>query len=316
MAKHRIRKYSRRTKSQYKKSVAPIVLSIIAFLLLSVIISVVIGINLAKRAQESENSDKRFDFERVEYQSGGKTVTGVEAYNFPKGSDAASYIAQDIPDLSVCIRHKDGEIDYRFDIAEQYAFDTMDTAYSFSSLCTAAHNAKGRVCAYLYIGSFGINDEYEREIRKAYELALIREAAESGADDILLLGIDANADNIAEIEGFIAKASIAAGKTPLGVSVSIDTLALNDSEVYLAARLRGACDYLALDLTHLTLADGNGRGYDKNGERIPSVLEEALAAHEYYIKSYPMRVLLAKEHSKLYIPTLALGVTDMQIVGD
>ena len=316
MAKHRIRKYSRRTKSQYKKSAAPIVLSVIAFLLLSVIISVVIGISLSKRVEESGENDKRFDFDKVEYKSGDKVVSGVEAYNFPKGSDAASYIAQDIPDLSVCIRHKNGEMDYRFDIAEQYALDAMDTSYSFSSLCTTAHNAQGRVCAYLYVGSFEIEDEYEREIRKAYEIALINEAAKSGADDILILGLDVTADNISEIENFVAKASIAADKTPLGVAVSLDVLSLNDSEVYLAARLRGACDYLALDLTHLTLADGSSKGVDENGNKLPSLLEETLAAHEYYIKSYPMRVLLAKDQSKLYVPTLALGVTDMQIVGE
>ena len=60
MAKYRIRKYSRRTKSQYKKSHAPIVLSVIAFLLLSVIISVAIGISLSKRAEDAENLDKIF----------------------------------------------------------------------------------------------------------------------------------------------------------------------------------------------------------------------------------------------------------------
>jgi hypothetical protein len=316
MAGHRIRKYSRRTKSQYKKSVAPVVFSVIAFLLLSVIISVFIGISLKSRVDAMDEGEKRFDFEKVEYKSGDKLVSGVEAYNFPKGADAASYIMQDIPDLSVCIRHKNGNIDYQFDIAEQYAFDNMVGTYSFSSLCDTAHDAGGRICAYLYIGAFEIEDEYQREIRKAYEIALIREATESGADDILLLGLDVDADNIVEIETFVAKASIAAGKTPLGVAVSVETVAQNDKEIYYAARLRGACDYLALDLTYLTIADGNGRGVDENGNKIPSLLEETLAHHEYYIKSYPARVLLAKDHSKLYIPTIALGVTDMQIVGE
>ena len=316
MARHRIRKYSRRTKSQYKKSAAPIVLSVIAFLLLSVTISVFIGLSLGKRAEDSAAADKRFDFDKVEYKSGDKVVTGVEAYHFSKGADAASYIAQDINDLSVCIRHKNGDIDYYFDVVEQYALDNMDSIYGFDSLCSDAHAAGGRVCAYLYVGAFEVEDEYQREIRKAYEIALIREAAVSGADDILLLGLDVDADNIVEIETCVAKASTAAGKTPLGVAVSVETVAQNDKEIYYAARLRGACDYLALDLTYLTLADGNGRGVDENGNKIPSLLEETLSHYEYYIKSYPARVLLAKDHSKLYIPTLALGVTDMQIVGE
>ena len=314
MAKHRIRKYSRRTKSQYRKSYAPIVLSVIAFLLLSVIISVFIGISLGKRAEESGEPEKRFDFDHVEYKSGDKTVTGVEAYNFSKGSDAASYVAQDIQDLSVCIRHENGDIDYYFDVAEQYRFDNMDSTHSFLSLCRAAHDAGGRVCAYLYIGAFDIADPYERDIRKAYEIALIREAAEAGADDILLLGLDVNADNIAEMESFVARAAAAAEGAPVGVSVSVDTLAKNDSEIYYAARLRKACDYLALDLTHLKLTDANSAGVDEEGNKLPSLLESTLADHEYYIKSYPMRVLLSREHSRLYIPALALGVTNLQIV--
>lgn len=316
MARHRIRKYSRRTKSQYKKSAAPIVLSVIAFLLLSVTISVFIGLSLGKRAEDSAAADKRFDFDKVEYKSGDKVVTGVEAYHFSKGADAASYIAQDINDLSVCIRHKNGDIDYYFDVVEQYALDNMDSIYGFDSLCSDAHAAGGRVCAYLYVGAFEVEDEYQREIRKAYEIALIREAAVSGADDILLLGLEVNSDNIAEIENFVARAANAAEKTPLGVAVSIETLALNDSEIYLAARLRGACDYLALELTHLKISDGESAGRDENGDKLPSLLETTLADHEYYIKSYPMRVLLPREHSRLYIPTLALGVTDMQVVGE
>ena len=316
MAKHRIRKYSRRTKSQYKKSVAPIVLSVIAFLLLSVIISIFIGLSLQKRAEEAGEPEKRFDFEKVEYTSADKVVSSVEAYNFPKGADAASYVAQDIYDLSVCIRHENGEIDYRFDIAEQYGLDNVDGSYSFADLCESAHKAGGRVCAYMYVGTFEVEDEYQREIRKAYEIALINEAAKAGADDILLLGLDVTSDNIAQIEDFVALAAKAAEKTPLGVAVSIETVAQNDKEIYLAARLRSACDYLALDLTYLKLSDANSKGSDENGELLPSLLEQTIAKHEYYIKSYPMRVLLPKEHSKLYIPTLELGVVDMQIVGD
>lgn len=316
MARHRIRKYSRRTRSEYKKSRAPIVLSITAFLLLSVIVSVVVGILLGGRVEEMGAPPKRFDFERTEYVSGDKKVSSVEAYNFPKGADAESYIMQDIKDLSVCIRHKDGNIDYHFDTAEQYKLDNMDSALSFATLCKQAHSAGGRVAAYMYVGSFEIEDKYERDIRKAYEIALIKEAADSGADDILLLGITVNGDNISEVEDFVARASIAANKTPLGVSVSEQTLELMDEDVYYAARLRGACDYLALDLCHLVLTDADSHGKDEGGALLPSKLEQTLEKNEYYIKSYPMRVLISKEHSKLYIPTLGLGVVDMQIVGE
>ncbi|MGM9643881.1 MAG: hypothetical protein ACI3X1_02215 [Eubacteriales bacterium] len=314
MAKHRINKFSRRTRSQYKKSKAPIVLAVIAFLLLSLIISVAIGLMLSKRAEQSGLPDKRFDFEKVEYISNGKTVSSVEAYNFPRGSSAPDYISQGISDLSVCLRHSDGGLDYHLDIADRYG-EVREGAVSFSELCRSAHAANGRVCAYIYVTSFAISDAYERGIMQAYELALINEAARSGADDILLLGLSATEENIAEVEEFVARAAIAAENTPLGVSVGTSLLDLTDNEIYLAARLRKNCDYIALDLTHMVQTDGESGGVDGDGHPLPSLLEATLEKYQYYIKSYEMRILFAKEESKLYVPALELGVVDLQIVG-
>ena len=315
MARHRINKFSRRTHSQYKKSKAPIILAVIAFLLLSLTVSVAIGLMLAKRAEQSGLPDRKFDFEKVEYLSNGKIVSPVEAYNFPVGSSAPDYISQGISDLSVCIRHSDGVIDYRLDIADKYG-EVREDAVSFSALCSSAHATNGRVCAYIYVTSFAVSDKYERGIMQAYELALINEAARSGADDILLIGLSANEQNIAEVEEFVARAAIASENTPLGVPVGTGLLDLAEHESYLAARLLSSCDYLALDLTHMVQSDGESGGEDADGQPMPSRLEATLRKYQYYIKSYRMRILFAKEESKLYIPALELGVVDLQIVGN
>lgn len=314
MARHRIKKYSRRrSASPYKSRVAPIVISVIAFILLSLTVSVVVGIMLGKRADAIGEREKKFDFERVDYDSNGKTVSTIEAYHFPSTSRPQDYVNQDIRDLSVCVRHRDGVLDYSFDITDKL-FPSESGARSFKSLCSDADSAGARVCAYLYVTAFDIEDEYEREIVAAYEIALINEIASSGADDILLLGLNATAENIGEIERFVARAAGSTGDVPLGVAVSEETLALSENGEYVAARLRASCDYLALDLTHLTVADGESGGKDGEGEEIPSRLEEILQKNAYYIKSYPMRVLFAREESKLYIPAIALGVTDLQII--
>ena len=150
---------------------------------------------------------------------------------------------------------------------------------------------------------------------QSYELALINEVARSGADDILLLGLSADEENIAEVEEFVARAAIASENTPLGVSVGTSLLDLAGKEIYLAARLRKNCDFIALDLTQLTQADGESDGEDSDGRPLPSRLEATLEKYQYYIKSYCLRILFAKEESKLYIPALELGVVDLQIVG-
>ena len=315
MARHRIKKYSRRrARSPYKNSAAPIVISVIAFVLLSLIVSVAIGIALGRRGEQAD-TDKRFDFDRVDYDSNGKKVSAVEAYHFPLGASPADYVYQEITDLSVCVSHKDGTLDYAFDIADNIPVVTNGER-AFDELCSAAGDEGARVCAYLYIKAFTYEEKYERDVMKAYEIALINEISESGADDILLLGLDVTEDNIDEIEDFVARAATAAGKTPLGVAVSEETLALTENEVYLAARLRSSCDYLALDLTRLTVADGNSEGVDENGDKKPSRLEKILAQNEYYIKRYPMRVIFSQAESKIYQSALALGVVDMQIIAE
>ncbi len=314
MAKRRIKKFSRRTHSQYKKSHAPIILSIAAFLLLSVIISVAVGISLGKRAENT--SDKpRFEFDKAEYISNGKKITAREAYNFPYGAGAADYVAQDIKDFSVCIRHKDGSLDYYFETGNDAPLFSMNTEIKFSDLCESAYRAGGRVCAYMYITSFAIEDKYMRDMVKAYEISLIAEAARSGADDILLLGIEATEQNIAEVEEFVARAAAASKNAPLGVAVSEEILRSAESESYLGARLKSACDYLALDLTYMTLADGESAGKDENGESLPSKLEAMVEACEYYIKTYPVRLLFSKEYSRIYKYAIELGIKDFQIVG-
>ena len=315
MAKHRIRKYSRRTRSVTGKSRAGlIVFLIIAFLLLSAVISVAVGIALGKRA-DAVRPEEKYDLSIPDYTSDGKTVTSVEAYHFPVGANPGDYAYQGIYDLSVLVRHKDGRLAYAFDTGERFPIDEMGDV-SFSSLCSSAKDAGVRVCAYLYVTSFSCTDVYEREILKAYEISLIAEVAESGADDILLLGIDVNEDNISEIEEFVSRAASAAVSTPLGVAVDRETVSKTENDIYLAARVRALCDYLALDLTDLTVADGESIGKDENGDPIRSRLSEILDSYAYYVRTYPMRVIFSQSEFKIYEPALALGVENMQIVAE
>ncbi len=305
MARHRIKKYSRRrSSSPYKRRGVPIVMSVIAFILLSFLISVFVGIMLGRRAEKIA-PEQPFELHRTDYESNGKIVSAVEAYYFPLGVSPYDYVRQDINDLSVCVSHKYGELDYYFEIAESFNSENNGSA-SFETLCADAKDAGARVCAYIHVRWMECEDKYEREILKAYEIALINEMARLGADDILLLGISVSEENISEVEEFVSEAAGAAESTPLGVAVSLEIVELAKAENYLAARVRSMCDYLALDLTHLVVADGESGGK----------LEEIITEYKYYIKSYPMRILFSREESKLYIPALELGIEDLQIVTD
>ena len=315
MAKHRIKKYSRRrSASPYKRSAAPIVISVIAFLILSFVISIAIGVALGKRA-ENDDGGKRIDLSIEEYESNGKKVSPVEAYHFPTASSPYDYVRQEIYDLSVCVSNKEGKLNYYLEAAEKMPL-RENGEKSFAVLCADAQDAGARVCAYVYVTAFEIEDKYEREVVKAFEIALVEEIAKAGASDILLLGIDVSEENIKEVEDFVAKAANSSQNVQLGVAVTEETLRLTENEIYIAARVRSACDYLALDLTHLRVADGESAGIDSNGDRKPSLLEQTLENNKYYVKSYPMRILFSQSEFRIYQYALELGVENMQIVAE
>lgn len=315
MAKHRIKKYSRRTTSAAQRSKAGLaVFLVIAFVILSVIISVAVGIALGRRADKLP-IDKNYDLDMPDYESNGKKVSGVEAYHFPTGANPADYVYQDIYDLSVAVRHKDGSLSYHLNAGEKFPIDEMGER-SFETLCDNASDAGARVCAYFYVTSFDVEDEHEREIIKAYEIALIAEIAESGADDILLLGLSVTENNVSEIEKFVSDAAKAAENAPVGVAIDRETVLLTEKEIYLAGRMRAACDYLALDLTDLKVSDGESLGKDPDGNPLESRLSEILGDFRYYIKTYSMRLIFAQAEYKLYEPALKLGAENIQIVGE
>ena len=314
MAKRRMKRYSRRTRTAGKTSrVSLIVLCVVIFLVLSISVSVVIGILLGKRSQEVSNRPK-YEFDKVEYQSGGKTVKSIEGYYFAKGASAADYYVQGIRDFSFCLRHKDGSLDFSSDIAKKLGFDFADTESGVKQTVSGIKTEGGRACGYFYVRAFNETNDGLRDVYEAYELALIEEMVQSGIDEILLLGIDVNKDNIDEVERFVAKASLMSQSTAIGVAVSLDTLSKTEREIYYAARIKNACDFLALDLCHLTVNDGES-GVSEDGQRVPGKLEDIIGQNEYYIKQYGLRLLFSRDESQIYKAAMALGIVDFQIVG-
>ena len=304
--KRRMKTYARRQRVAGKRSRKPaVILCVVIFLVLCIAVSVVIGVSLGKKADEV-NGRPKFEFEKIEYQSGAKSVMSIEGYHFAKGASASDYYAQGIEHFSLCLRHEDGTLDYSSDVAETLGFDVTDRYDELEATVERIKSEGGRACGYFYVRAFDEQNKGLRDVYLAYELALIEEMAKSGIDEILLLGIDAGEENIDAVEEFLARASLSAPETAIGVAVSLDTIGATAREVYFAARMKNACDFLALDLCHLTLKDANGD---------PSMLESIVEQNEYYIKSYGLRLLFSKDYSQIYRSAKELGVVDFQIVG-
>ena len=117
-------------------------------------------------------------------------------------------------------------------------------------------------------------------------------------------------DNIAEAEDYAKRASIAAGDAVLGVTLSAETMLLTENEVYVAGRMKNACDHLALDLTHIIYGDETVNSRGETVSRLNAMIERM----EYYIKAYSMRLVFSKENSKLHTEEQELGANNLQIV--
>lgn len=301
-------KYSRRTLLNRDRSrVWVYIMAIAAFVALCLIISVGVGLLLAKEAGEHS---PRYDFNSKTYYSGNKLVKPVDAHPYTFGDYAGLLTGVGITDFSVCLRSSDGAITYNTEYDVSFGEEIAEGVSPLSKYTTYIHESGGYVCAYFHVISFTVEDEQLREIYKAHELALLSEAARSGADEIMLVGLNVTDENIDEIEEFVSDAATAAGTAVLGALVTPDVFRLTEEGIYHAARLRAVSDFVALDL----------RDLPDNADSVEvgeiSLLEQVLDEMEYYISSYSMRVVLSEENSVLYDALRKLGVASIQIIGD
>ena len=246
-----------------------------------------------------------------DYYSGDKKVKAVQAHAYSWGLGTSYYLNMGITDFSVCLRDLDGFISYRSSVNVSFEEPVSMGSRNLSVEVKDTQNGGGHVCAYFYSDAFEESDPYKREIKKAYEIALINEAAKSGVDDILIIGLKPDDENIDELEKFISDLSRAAEKSALGVLVSADDVKLTDKGKYTVPRLRAVCDFVALDLRDMSPAAANV----KDGQSV-SELRAFLNEMEYYIKSGSMRLVFSEDNSSLMKSAVNLGITSVQIVAE
>jgi hypothetical protein len=276
---------------------------IVSFIALCLAISVAIGISLGNRADEQTDLGG-YELPDIEYNSGGKSVKGVVASLVNIGDDRINMAEGD--DVSFILRYPDGTLSYSSPTASAVGFDACGNK-SLESFSDGIHSFDGYLCGVFYVTSFGIEDAKLREIYKSYEIALISEAAECGVDDILIMGIDVNDKNVAEVEEYLSRAAIAADTAPVGICLERSSFPSSDSEQYIALRLRQACDYFALD-TKSMIADGY-----ENAEDMARAIADDMY---YYIEAYGLRLVVSAEDREVYEKAIELGLNNLQLIAD
>lgn len=308
----RLRRYSRRKSSGgLGRRVFVITVAILAFLLLSFAISVAAGLALGRFAEGHIDETPESQLAVKDYYSGEKLVKAVQAHEYSWGLGTSYYLNMGITDFSVCLRDSDGFITYHSEVASALNATANMGSRNLANEVADAQRGDGYVCGYFYSSAFDESDTYKREMIKAYEVALISEAAKSGIDEILVIGFKPDDSNIGEMEAFVSELSVAAGKSALGVLVSAEDVKLTDSGIYLVPRLRAVCDFAAIDMRSMPTSAAS----IKNGQST-SELKAFLDEMEYYISSGSMRLVFSSKNSALMQSAVKLGATSVQVVGE
>ncbi len=325
----------KRSKRAFRRAAAPragmLFVAVPVFLLLCLLLSVAIGLVLGRRAEEGYSA-KHFDLSMEPYRAGNKTVPLVDAYLFPAEADPYRYTSRGITDLSFCLRDGDGELPYPIELSaeKEGEGDTEPTEDTLAALVSSIHNAGGRACAYFHVTSFAVEDPYLRELQAAYEVALVNRAARVGVDEILLVGLTVAKENIDAVEAYVSRMSHGAEQALLGVLMAPEIFALSEKDIYLAARVRSVCDFMALDLRLLPAdadeimtdeaagetASASESREESGGFEACSLLDKMLEENEYYIKAYRLRIVLDDENADLYDALKDAGVENLQIIGN
>ena len=137
---------------------------------------------------------------------------------------------------------------------------------------------------YFKADSFRETDEQLRLLAAAQEMALLRELADAGVREVVLMGLPHDTEKAAEVASYVRQADEILGETVLTVSTPADASA--------TARLVGACktyaDAFALDVRSLS----------------GKALVNAITENAYYVSFYRMRVLLSDSDPEAVMETV------------
>ena len=299
-------RYSRRTSvSLRKKRIITIVIA--SILSVAVLFGVAVGLGAYLRHKaESYEPKQEYEFDDNAPPASDGAVA-VCAPSFTYGDYLYGFFQKGYTELSLSLGTAENPTfvsDVSQSVSGVVCGDIMLEEYS-----ALIHKYEGRACAYFVSSAFECENENLRRIKKAYEIALLCEAVEKGIDDILILGINVTEENSDEVARYLSELNSSAGDCSVGVAINVGTLLLTENEVYIAAKLKSACDFVALDLRNLDFS-----GASESGSGTPTNLAQYLNEIKYYLSSYSLRLVFSDTNEQFFDEAIELGFSNLQVV--
>ncbi len=206
--------------------------------------------------------------------------------------------------LSVTVRAEDGTLQWH-SATDKALGQPAQSSTDLAGKVAALHQNGSYLSACFAVTSQKEENRGVREIYESYEIALLRELADAGVDEIVLTDLDVTEQTVEEVQDFLYRIKTAIGTAPLGVALPYSTVSRTQSGVYLAAAVRSVCDFLLLDLrTDRIGANPDGDAYTP---------DEIFDLCQYDIHRFSMRLLLDKDTAYLCERAEERGIRNWQI---
>ena len=192
-------------------------------------------------------------------------IRAVEIY--PEGNVGDILIAGNHGGVILPLGRADAPLPYRSDVASEAGLPSAAEAVSLpDDVARVAKRGLNVTCVYT-VTCFEETDPALRAYRRGLELALLRDYAEAGMHDLLLLGLPAG-DEASDREAAVfvsdLKQLMVGLENPpaVGVALAVSCFASEDADgegpvagSLTPARILGVCDYVAMDLRSHTAED-------------------------------------------------------------
>lgn len=228
-----------------------VALGVLAVLGLVFAASVGIGKLLLKQAEKYPAKQENEQVTVPEQEILPVQVPRIKAHAYTLGAKYSSYVYSGITQVCAPLRTAGGDMNFKSRVCEQVGWN-QNGKVNLTTNAWELHESGLYLTTYIPITGFAVEDAVLSELTLSYEAALIAEAAESGVDEVFLVGLAPTQANIGAITAYIERVKLlCGGDCAIGILVTPELFLLSEYDVYLAAQLMRVCDFLVMDLRDL-----------------------------------------------------------------
>lgn len=303
MAKY-VKRYRRRSSKSIRRSKKiPVIIGVSALVLLAIGIIVAAATLVGLRLRDvAERQDETVEFEYIEPEveiiKPLGDVRKVNAQIFRFDYSLGNYISRDITDLSIMLRDAEGTLYYNSEVAQAIGWDSVYKSVELADEVESIHRVDGYICSYMYLSAFA-DASGIAEVTKAYEIELVSEAAASGVDEILILGVDITEDNFNDVIRFLSEIKRKSGGCKIGIELDYDEVISSDYNSYVPQMILQVCDFISLDASSVPCSE-NAAELGLEGEAAEKDFYTAAEEIHYYTSGMGVRLSFDNNENSMY----------------